>query len=98
MGAEVVLAVDLSADMLRERTPDSIFNVLMATFAIMARHARQQKPNSRTIIVQPDLAGFNYHNLKRTDEMIQRGEAAARASIAELLRKLRVRPHKSNGE
>lgn len=92
MGADVVLGVDLNADLARERTPDSIFNMLFATFAIMVRHAREKKTDSRTIIIKPDLAGFNYHNLKRTDEMMQRGESAARESVAELLRKLRVRP------
>ena len=86
MGADVVLGVELSADMIRERTPENIFGVLMATFAIMVRHSQQTAPDHNTIIIQPDLAGFNYHNLKRADEMIQRGEQAARDSIGRLLR------------
>jgi NTE family protein len=89
MGADVVCGVDLSGDLVRERTPDSIFNVLLATFAIMVRHTSGKPKNSNTIIVQPDLAGFNYHNLKRVDEMVQRGESAMRASVAKILRKVR---------
>jgi len=89
MGADVVLGVELSADMNRERTPENIFGVLMATFAIMVRHSQEKKPDHNTIVIQPDLAGFNYHNLKRADEMIQRGEQAARDCIGQLLRKLK---------
>ena len=89
MGADVVLGVDLGADMDRERTPENIFAVLMASFAIMSRRCRETPPDGNTIIIQPDLAGFNYHNLKRTDEMIQRGEQAARSVIAQVLRKVR---------
>ncbi len=89
MGADVVLGVDLGADMIRERTPESIFGVLIATFAIMIRHSQQKAPDHNTIVIQPDLAGFNYHNLKRIDEMIQRGEQATRDSIGRLLRRLR---------
>jgi NTE family protein len=88
MGADIVLGVDLGADMDRERTPENIFGVLMASFAIMSRHCRASAPDDNTIIIQPDLAGFNYHNLKRSDEMIQRGEMAARKVIATLLRKV----------
>ncbi len=89
MGANVVLGVELGADMIRERTPENIFGVLIATFAIMARHSQQKTPNNNTIIIEPDLAGFNYYNLKRADDMIQRGEQATRDSIGRLLRKLK---------
>lgn len=89
MGADIVCGVDLSADLIRERTPDSLFSVLIATFAVMMRQSRKTAHDGNTIIVQPDLAGFNYHNLKRVDEMVQRGEAAMRDSIAKILKKVR---------
>lgn len=89
MGAEVVLGVDLNADLIRDRTPENIFGVLIATFAIMVRHSRQKPHHPDTIVINPDLAGFNYHNLKRIDEMIQRGEAAARDVVAHLIRAVR---------
>lgn len=55
----------------------------------MVRHSQQKPPDRNTIIIQPDLTGFNYHNLKHIDGMIQRGELAARESIGRLLRKLK---------
>jgi len=90
MGAHIVCGVDLGADLVRERVPDSLFNVLIATFAIMVRNGRPRAVDSNTIIVQPDLAGFNYHNLSRVDEMVQRGEAAMRKSIGRILKKVRA--------
>lgn len=89
MGAEVVLAVDLNADMIDEKTPENIFNVLIASFMVMVRSCRQKPADRNTIVIRPDLAGFNYHNLKRSDELIQRGEAAARQVIAQLLQRVR---------
>jgi NTE family protein len=89
MGADVVLAVDLNADMVRERAPDNIFNVLIASFMVMVRSCRQKPTGKDTIVIRPDLAGFNYHNLKRVDELIQRGESAVREAIAQVLKRVR---------
>jgi hypothetical protein len=39
--------------------------------------------------VVPDLTGFSYRNLGRLEEMVERGEAAMRAALPALRRRLR---------
>ena len=92
MGADVVLAVDLNSDMVREKTPENIFNVIIASFMIMVRTCRHKETGKDTIVIRPDLAGFNYYNLKRSDELIQRGEAATREVVGQLLKRVRRQP------
>lgn len=94
MGADFVIAVDLNADIVQGRAPDNIFNVLMFSFAVMARGCRgthRESAGRNVRVIEPNLADFNYYNLKRLDELLQRGEDATRAALPELLSTLRKR-------
>ncbi len=88
MGADLVIAVDLNGDIVQGKHPENIFNVLMFSFAVMARGCRTNHglENSRHLrVVRPNLSDFNYYNLKRIDELIGRGEDAMRAMMPDLL-------------
>jgi NTE family protein len=94
MGADFVVAVDLNSDIVQQKAPDNIFNVIMFSFAVMTRgcrhnHAIESGRNVR--VVAPNLADFNYYNLKRLDELMQRGEDAMREAMPELLTTLKKR-------
>lgn len=97
MGADFVIAIDLNGDIVQGRHPENIFNVLMYSFAVMARGCRANHglENTRHLrVIQPNLSDFNYYNLKRLDELMQRGEDAMRAALPEILgtlRKQRIR-------
>ena len=94
MGADFVIAVDLNNDVIQGRKPENVFNVLMYSFAVMTRAGRTAGGfgDSKWMkVIAPDLADFNYYNLKRIDELIERGEAAARRAMPELLSALRKR-------
>jgi NTE family protein len=94
MGADFVVAVDLNADIVQAKKPDNIFNVIMFSFAVMARGCRRnyRAEGSKNVrVITPNLADFNYYNLKRLDELMQRGEDAMRDALPELLSTLRKR-------
>lgn len=94
MGADYVLAVDLNADIVQGRKPENIFNVIVYSFAVLARGCRHnhQAQNGRNVrVVAPDLADFNYYNLKRLDELLTRGESAMREAMPSFLGTLRKR-------
>lgn len=94
MGADYVIAVDLNHDMVEGRSPENIFNVIMYSFVVMARGCRTNhlaNPKKNLRIIAPDLHDFNYYNLKRIDELMQRGEDATRQILPELLRTLKRR-------
>jgi NTE family protein len=91
MGADFVLAVDLNSDVVQGKAPENIFNVLLYSFAVMARQCRHihAKGASRNVrIIAPELADFNYYNLKRLDELIHRGETAMTEAMPETIRML----------
>lgn len=89
MGAEVILAVDLNTDRIKSKPPENIFNVLFYSFNIMMAKCRR-RPNSHDIVfADPDLDGVSYRNLKNYAVVAQRGEAATRLVLPQLLRRLR---------
>ena len=92
MGADFVIAVDLNSDIVEGRKPENIFNVLMYSFAVMARGCRSNhltRTGNNIRIITPELKDYNYYNLKRLDELMQRGETAMRAALPEVLSALR---------
>jgi NTE family protein len=90
MGADVVLGVDLNADLEQPRKPENIFQVLMTSFAVMSRRVQNKSdPQQRVLIAQPELAAYNYHDLKKVDALIAGGEAAAEELLPQLKKLLR---------
>ncbi len=90
MGADCVLAVDLNSDMLSPRVPESVFQVIIASFSVLARARHQQAlDDPRVITVTPRLAEYPYHNMKPVDELIEAGLVATAAEIHRLMKKLR---------
>ncbi|MEW5983260.1 MAG: patatin-like phospholipase family protein [Acidobacteriota bacterium] len=80
MGADVVIAVDVSADLSSEKTSDSIFSVLGETLDVMMRAATRRALASATHVIAPHLEGLNASDFSRVAEFIARGYAAADAS------------------
>ncbi|MFW5850281.1 MAG: patatin-like phospholipase family protein [Spirochaetota bacterium] len=94
MGADYVIAVDLNSDIVQNRKPENLFNVIMFSFAVMVRGNRMSptRQNTRNVkLIAPNLSDFNYHNLKRIDELMQRGEDAMRSALPDLMRTLKRR-------
>lgn len=84
MGADVVIGVDLNADRMQDAELKNVLDVMFYTFQILIKNNIQKGINCADILIAPDLKGFSYKNMKQADELIRRGEAAARASIQEI--------------
>ena len=89
MGADVVLAVNLSGERAKSRPPENILDVLLYSLEVLIHGQGQRGTAAADVAVVPDLAGFSYRNLGRLEEMVERGEAAMRAALPALRRKLR---------
>lgn len=89
MGADVVVGVNLSADLKKEKPPENLLDVVLYSLYIMIHGVAQEGLGKADLIVAPDLRGFGYHNLNRLDEMIDRGERAMLAQLGNLRRKLK---------
>ena len=83
MGADVVIAVDVSADVAEEHETESMFSLLGRTIDAMMATSTRKALEAADLIVDPDLKGLGATDWRRSDELADRGMAAseARASV-----------------
>lgn len=86
MGADAVIAVDVSADLSVTKTSDSIFAVLGETLDVMMRAGTRRALESATVVIAPDLKDLAGSDFSRVAEFVERGYAAAEANRTVLLR------------
>jgi NTE family protein len=84
MGAELVLAVDISSAPEGNATGDAV-SLLLQTFAIMGRSINRYELREADVVVRPRLAGMSGADFTARRHAIDAGREAARA-VLELLR------------
>ena len=89
MGAKVVIAVNLSGERSATRPPENILDVMLYSLQVLIHGQSLRGTAAADVPVVPDLTGFSYSNLGRLEEMVERGEAAMRAALPALRRRLR---------
>jgi len=84
MGAERVLAVQLRGTWSKGGAPRHLFDVIGQSFAIaqdkMSKHWRE----AADLVIEPDVAGFEYDDFKRAGDLIRAGEVAMRKALPEV--------------
>lgn len=83
MGAELVLAVDISTPPEGQATGDAL-RMLMQTFAIMGKRISSYELREADIVLRPQLMGVGSANFSARQRAIQAGRDAALAALAEL--------------
>ncbi len=87
MGAEVVIAVDISMPLARRDDLNGFVKVLVQTSNFLTRKNLEEQVGTlrgRDVLVTPDLEGIDTFAFLRFGEAIERGEAAARAAAGRL--------------
>lgn len=96
LGADVVIGVDLGADLVaREELTDLITILGQASNLMGAQSVRQQRDLCR-LVIEPELADYEATDFNRAAAIIAVGERAARAVLPELQRL--VAEHGRRGE
>jgi NTE family protein len=90
MGAERVLGVHLKGQWSKTTAPRHYFDVIGQSFAIAQDAMSPVWRNAADLIIEPDVAGFDYDDFKRADELIRVGELAMRAALPEVRKWLAV--------
>jgi NTE family protein len=90
MGAERVLAVQLKGQWSKTTTPRHFFDVIGQSFAIAQDMMSQLWRNAADVVIEPDVAGFDYDDFKRAGELIRVGELAMRRALPEVRKWLEV--------
>jgi NTE family protein len=88
MGADVVLGVNLNRDRISTGPPQNMVDILLRSLNILIYQSTRVANRSVDLMVAPDLAGFAYQDMRRVDELVDRGEVAMRAHLRELQRLL----------
>ncbi|MFT3956324.1 MAG: patatin-like phospholipase family protein [Piscinibacter sp.] len=92
MGAELVIAVDISAAPEGNATGDAM-RMLLQTFAIMGRSINQFELREADVVLRPRLPGVSGADFAARKRVIQAGREAALAALAELRGKLAAKSH-----
>lgn len=92
MGAELVIAVDISAAPEGNATGDAM-RMLLQTFAIMGRSINSFELRDADVVLRPRLPGVSGADFAARKKSIQAGREAALASLAELRAKLAAKTH-----
>lgn len=90
MGAEVVLAVDISSAP-EGNNPEGNLQVLLQTFAIMGRSINRHELAGADVVVRPSLNGVSSANFAARQQSIAAGRAAMQAALPALRETLAAR-------
>jgi NTE family protein len=90
MGADRVLAVHLKGQWSKSCAPRHLFDVIGQSFAIAQDMMGPVWRSAADLVIEPDVAGFNYDDFKRADELMRVGELAMRRALPEVRKWLEV--------
>jgi len=86
MGADVVIAVDISEPLLGREDLSSPLSVVSQTLAFLTQGNMEPRRQSADILIQPDLEGFGFLDFAAPQELIARGRAKTLMIRQELTR------------
>jgi NTE family protein len=87
MGADIVIASDISAKPVLGRVQDTI-DVLLQTFTIMGNAIASEEVKDADVVIKPDITQLSSTDFQSRHLAILEGERATLAEIAQLRRKL----------
>jgi NTE family protein len=90
MGAERVLAVHLRGQWSKTSAPRHFFDVIGQSFAIAQDMMSAAWRSAADLVIEPDVAGFDYDDFRRAGELIRVGELAMRRALPEVRKWLEV--------
>jgi NTE family protein len=90
MGAERVLAVHLKGQWSKTTAPRHYFDVIGQSFAIAQEVMSPVWKSAADVVIEPDVAGFDYDDFKRAGELIHVGELAMRRALPQVRKWLEV--------
>jgi NTE family protein len=85
---DVVIAVDIGSDLQAWEGRESLFWIASQAATLVTREGtrRSLEQAPPQLLLRPDVAGFSGADFPRSDSLIRRGEAAARAEASTLVR------------
>ncbi|HUI45671.1 MAG TPA: patatin-like phospholipase family protein, partial [Nitrospirota bacterium] len=91
MGADVVVAVNLSAER-RYSTPNDIIDIILNAIDIAIDENTKVQVRQADVLIEPQLSHFPRMEVKKVDELIAEGYRSTKASIVKIKRLLNKAP------
>jgi NTE family protein len=92
LGAEYVIAVDLSAPLVGSRkNPSTTLELLFFSLGTMARNTSREAELAN-VVISPQVGRFNMADLAHIPAIIERGREAAEAEISRIVHELQQEP------
>jgi NTE family protein len=85
LGAEVVIAVDLSKPMGGKDAAGTLLTGLIELLLSQANEVTEEQRKYASLVITPDLTNYEVYSFNHAAELIRRGEEAARAMLPQLL-------------
>jgi NTE family protein len=85
MGADPIVAVDVTADFMRSQ-PRSVLDVLNQAIYIQSERLAQEELSRAQVVIRPDLGDMTMMDLSRSDECIDAGVLAGRRAVPAIKR------------
>jgi len=90
MGAQRVLAVHLKGSWTSKSAPRHLFDVIGQSFAIAQDRMSDRWRKAADLVIEPDVAGFDFDDFKRAGELMRVGERAMRHALPAVRKWLEV--------
>ena len=84
MGAQRVIGVHLKGQWSKCTAPRHLLDVVGQSFAIAQDMMSTVWKGAADIVIEPDVAGFDYDDFKRASQLIRVGEVAMRSALPEV--------------
>lgn len=84
IGADRVLAIDVTRYIKSAEQPRNIFDVLSRTIDIMTYHLSIERLKEADLVIHPDVKKLSWADFDLIDEIISAGETAAKENINEI--------------
>lgn len=91
MGAEYIIAVDLSVGKKLKDPPSNLFELLYQVTRLMQTRSALPDPKTVDCYIHPQVGDFSQWSFGNAADLERRGEEAATAALGQLLRELRIK-------
>ncbi|MDL2225339.1 patatin-like phospholipase family protein [Eubacteriales bacterium OttesenSCG-928-M02] len=92
MGADVVIAVNVSPAPHRQPVKNRLFDVMMRANDLVGHEYKLIKLKEADLLIEPEVANYNPYSNARTAEIIQAGRVAAQEAIPAIRELLGIAP------
>ena len=86
LGADAVVCVDVGKPLVDVDSLDTFVDVLLQAVGFQMEASTQRQKEFCTVLIEPDMTGMSTYSFGEAAELLERGEAAARSVLPQLIR------------